>query len=93
MKVTELYKEIAERLDWTVSDVKRVFETYADIVLEEIQKGNEVPLPKLGKFTKSIRPPRTARNPKTGEKVQVPEKEILKFRVKNKGDLKKLLND
>lgn len=39
----------------------------------------EVTLPGLGKFKTVTRPARTARNPQTGEAVQVPERTAIKF--------------
>jgi len=40
---------------------------------------NYVTIPGLGKLTSSYRKPRTARNPATGEEVDVPGKLVVKF--------------
>lgn len=46
---------------------------------EELRAGNEVTIRNFGRFFPKVRDARTARNPKTGEAVQVPAKTVYKF--------------
>ena len=41
--------------------------------------GEEVTISKFGRFYSSVRAPRTARNPRTGEAIDVPAKIVTKF--------------
>jgi len=45
-----------------------------------IQDEDRVAIPEFGVFTKVQRKARTARNPRTGETVEVPEKTTVKFK-------------
>lgn len=54
---------------------------FLDEVTTELSNGNKVELRKFGIFEVKRRAARTGRNPKTGEKVYVPEKKVVKFRV------------
>jgi nucleoid DNA-binding protein len=45
----------------------------------ELKSGNEVTVRDFGRFYTKTRDARTARNPKTGEAVQVPAKTVIKF--------------
>ena len=84
MRTIDLVREIAEKTELTQADVKRVFETYANIVLSTVEE-EEVPLPGLGKFVAVEKKPRTAINPKNPEqKIQVPGKVVLKFKPNSK---------
>lgn len=51
----------------------------ADGMIETLLSGGDINIPGLGKIKVAVRPARTARNPRTGEKVNVPAKKVLKF--------------
>lgn len=55
-----------------------------DLILQAIgdrlANGGRVEIRGFGSFTVNIRPPRLGRNPKTGEKVRVPEKAVPHFK-------------
>ena len=57
----------------------------ADVILFAINNalahGDRVEIRGFGSFALNYRPPRTGRNPKTGEKVQVPAKEVPHFKA------------
>jgi DNA-binding protein HU-beta len=46
---------------------------------EELKSGGEVTVRDFGRFYGKQRDARTARNPRTGEQVQVPAKTVIKF--------------
>jgi nucleoid DNA-binding protein len=50
-------------------------------MLEEEGIGSNITIPKFGKFEIVRRKARIGHNPKTGEKMNIPEKASLKFRV------------
>jgi len=64
----------------TASDVALAVNTVIDSIGNHLVKGGRVEIRGFGSFSAHARPPRLARNPKTGEKVHVPEKRVLHFR-------------
>ena len=75
--------------------LKKDLEKFTDIVLKEIKrslkKGDRVELRGFGVFSTKIQKARISRNPKTGEKVNTPEKKTIHFKMSK--DLFKKLND
>lgn len=80
MKKQELIQRIAEEVNVPKPKVKAVVDKVFDIVSEEIAKGETVSVPGLGKFTTQERPATTKTNPETGETVEVPAKQVVKFK-------------
>ena len=52
-----------------------------DAMISSLASGQRIEIRGFGSFDINHRPPRTARNPKTGEKVAVPEKFVLQFKA------------
>jgi len=67
-----------------------VLQTVLDSIVEGLNSGEMVELRGFGSFLLRQSRPRQGRNPKTGEKVQVPAKRIPYFKL-GKG-LKELIN-
>jgi|SRR5450759_4072501 integration host factor subunit beta len=64
----------------TASDVALAIKTLIDSISNHLIKGGRVEIRGFGSFSAHARPPRLGRNPRTGEKVHVPEKRMLNFR-------------
>jgi len=75
--------------------LKKDLEKFTDIILNEIKrtlkKGDRVELRGFGVFYTNIQRARISRNPKTGEKVNTPEKKTIHFKMSK--DLFKKLNN
>ena len=75
--------------------LKKDLEKFTDIVLSEIKKslrrGDRVEFRGFGVFSTNIQKARISRNPKTGEKVNTPEKKTIHFKMSK--DLFKKLNN
>ena len=75
--------------------LKKDLEKFTNIILKEIKqslKRNErVELRGFGVFSSNLQKARISRNPKTGEKVNTPEKRTIHFKMSK--DLFKKLND
>ena len=75
--------------------LKKDLEKFTDIILIEIKKslrrGDRVELRGFGVFSTKIQKARISRNPKTGEKVNTPQKKTIHFKMSK--DLFKKLND
>tara|TARA_Y100001935_G_C17209424_1_gene459289 strand:- start:240 stop:530 length:291 start_codon:yes stop_codon:yes gene_type:complete len=75
--------------------LKKDLEKFTNIILNELKKalrrGERVELRGFGIFYTNIQKARISRNPKTGEKVNTPEKKTIHFKMSK--DLFKKLND
>ena len=75
--------------------LKKDLEKFTDIILNEIKralkKGDRVELRGFGVFYTNIQKARISRNPRTGEKVNTPEKRTIHFKMSK--DLFKKLNN
>ena len=70
---------MAERCDITKKDATEEYENVFGVLAEVLSEGNEVAIPDLGRFKIAERPARTARNPRTGDAIEVPAKKAPKF--------------
>jgi len=65
--------------------LKKDLEKFSDIILTEIKRslkrGDRVELRGFGIFYTNIQKSRISRNPKTGEKVNTPEKKTIHFKM------------
>ena len=75
--------------------LKKDLEKFSDIILDEIKKtlgrNERVELRGFGVFSTNIQKARISRNPRTGEKVNTPEKRTIHFKMAK--DLFKKLNN
>lgn len=79
--------DIAEKADIDSREIKAFFEVFRR-KLEKMKIGSQIRLPGICNFLKVETKPRESRNPRTGEKVQVPAKKKIKVRIS--GNLKNL---
>jgi len=61
--------------------VKRVVQKFLDMIVEELAQGNRLEFREFGVFESKLRAARLAQNPKTLERVRVPSKRSVKFKV------------
>ena len=75
--------------------LKKDLEKFVDIILNEVKSAlkreERVELRGFGIFSTNIQKARISRNPKTGEKVNTPEKKVINFKMSK--DLFKNLNN
>ena len=77
----ELIERIAERTKMRRTDVKLAVQEFLDQVITELKRGNRLEFRDFGVFEVKSRAARTAQNPKTLERVSVPPKRTVKFKV------------
>ncbi|MCB9845797.1 MAG: integration host factor subunit beta [Phycisphaeraceae bacterium] len=77
----ELIDRVASITDHTRVEVKNIVQAFLDQVVEEIGRGNRLEFRDFGVFEVKVRAPRTARNPKTDQRVEVPAKRTVKFKI------------
>jgi len=84
MKKQDLITKIAEELETTKVLAEKMLDTVFDTLSDVMKKGDSIAIPGFGSFTSAKRKAKTARNPKTGEKIEVPEKQVPKFKAAKK---------
>ena len=77
----ELIDRIAENTQAKRVVVKRIVQSFLDAVIEELAKNNRLEFRDFGVFETRTRAPRVAQNPKTLERVEVPAKRTVKFKM------------
>lgn len=77
----ELIDRIADETGLRRAEVKKVVQSFLDYVIEELGRGNRLEFRDFGVFETKERAPRVAQNPKTLERVPVPAKRTVKFKV------------
>lgn len=77
----DLIDKIAEETDQKRTAVKKTVQCFLDSVISELREGNRLEFRDFGVFEIRQRAPRIAQNPKTLERVPVPAKRTVKFKV------------
>lgn len=77
----DLIDRIAEETDQKRTAVKKTIQCFLDNVIDELSRGNRLEFRDFGVFEIRRRAPRVAQNPKTLERVPVPAKRTVKFKV------------
>lgn len=81
MNKADIINKVHETLGGTKADAERAVETVLDCVTSTLTQGNEVSIAGLGIFSAKMRAARTARNPRTGEAIEVAAMRVPKFRA------------
>lgn len=77
----ELIDRIADITNAKRVLVKRIVQCFLDEIVDELGNGNRLEFRDFGVFEAKVRAARKAQNPKTMEKVMVPSKRTVKFKV------------
>lgn len=77
----ELIDRIADETKYKRSDVREIVQAFLDNVITELGNGNRLEFRDFGVFELRDRAPRMAQNPRTLERVPVPARTIVKFKV------------
>lgn len=82
MTKSELINLLAERFpQLVVKDAELSVKSILDAMTDKLSSGERIEIRGFGSFSLNYRPPRSGRNPKTGSKVQVPEKYVPHFKA------------
>ena len=77
----ELVNRISEQTKQTKVTVKDILQAFLDEIIGELAQGNRLEFREFGVFEVKERAARRAQNPRTLEKVAVPAKRVVKFKV------------
>ena len=90
---SKLIKELKKSYpNFLIRDLDKVVEIILKEIKETLNRGERVELRNFGTFRVNIQKASIRRNPKTGEKVNVPDKRTIKWKM-SKDLFKKLNND
>lgn len=82
MTKSVLIEKVAEKVEGlTRNQTEIVVETVFESIKKALIHGEKIEIRGFGNFRLKTRNPRKARNPKTGETVEVPGKMVLYFKV------------
>ena len=90
---SELLKQISDSYpNFLKKDLEKFLDIFFDEIKNALKKNERVELRGFGIWSTNIQKARISRNPKTGEKVQTPEKKTIHFKIA-KEMFKKLNNN
>lgn len=70
---------IADEKGMSVEDVDAITDMFLNQIIDQVDQLGEVDLHRFGTFVKVVRKARAGRNPKTGEKILIAAKNVVKF--------------
>ena len=76
----DLIEEVLRITELPRKESETIVETIFESIIESLQKGDKIEIRGFGSFRTRERRGRIGRNPKTGEKVEVPAKKIPFFK-------------
>src|SRR5271156_1560062 len=76
----EIVKQIADRIGETQLKTKEIVQRTFDAIVDTLLEDGRIELRNFGVFEVKQRKARKARNPRTGEKVDVPPKNVVTFK-------------
>jgi integration host factor subunit beta len=90
MTKADLIDEVSKVTELSRKDSEVIVETLFDSIIKALKTGDKLEVRGFGSFRIRERKARQGRNPKTGEKVSVPEKKVPYFKPSK--ELKDLIN-
>lgn len=81
MNKAELIDAIAEKAGLTKVDAKKALEGFIAATQETLKKGDRLSLVGFGSFSVAKRSARTGRNPRSGKAINIPAKNVVKFKA------------
>ncbi len=81
MNKAELIAKIAEDSGITKVQAEKALGAFTGAVSDSLKAGNKIALVGFGTFDVSARAARTARNPRTGDPIQVPAMNVPRFKA------------
>ena len=81
MNKTQFIAAVAENADISKKDAEKAIKAFADVVTEELKKGEKVQLVGFGTFEVSERAAREGRNPQTGKTMKIAACKAPKFKA------------
>lgn len=81
VKKEKIIREIAAELNKSLSDAEGIYSTIVSEMITQLGKGNTVKLSGFGTFQVVNRQPKLGRNPRTGDRLFIPNHKSIKFKM------------
>lgn len=81
MNKTELTAALAANAGISKKDAEKALNAFVDVVTETLSKGDKVQIVGFGSFEVKDRPARVARNPRTGEEIEIAASKAPAFKA------------
>ena len=81
MNKAELVNVMAEKAGLTKVDAKKALDAFICAATGAIRKGERISLVGFGSFSTAKRDAREGRNPRTGAKIKIAAKKVVKFKA------------
>jgi nucleoid DNA-binding protein len=91
MKKDEIIEGIMKAAGISKANINRFYEGLINLAKKKLEQDGEFALPGLGVLRVKVRKARTGRHPKTGEKITIPRRKVIRFGAFK--ELKELLNE
>ena len=80
MNKAELISAIAAQSNLTKVDSKKALDAFINVAGETLKSGDRLTLVGFGSFSVTERNARNGRNPRTGSKIEIAAKKVVKFK-------------
>ena len=80
MTKKDIVRTISEEVSLTQQETKEIVQKTFDAIIESLVRERRIELRNFGVFEVKPRAARKARNPRTGEQVEVPRKHVVTFK-------------
>lgn len=80
MNKGEFIEKIAEKTRLTKKDADRFLNAFMEVVKETLEEGRKISLVTFGTFQVTNRKATVGVNPKTGKRINIPEKRVAKLK-------------
>lgn len=81
MNKSELVVALAQKAELSKKDAEKALSAFVEVVSDALKAGDKVQLVGFGTFEAKARPARTARNPRTGEEIQIEASKTAAFKA------------
>lgn len=81
MNKTDFIARVAEKANISKVDARAAVDAFAEVVGEELKKGEKITLLGFGTFSVNEKPAREGINPQTKAKIQIPARKAVKFKA------------
>ncbi len=81
MNYSELVKKVAQNAKLPKAAIDRILKAFADVTIEELRKKDRLRIKGFGIFSVSLRRSRKVRNPRTGDILITPPRNVVKFKA------------
>jgi nucleoid DNA-binding protein len=79
MTKADIVKKVSEKFEVSQTKAKEMYDAFEEVIVESLAVDGCVPF--MGKFTVTRKEASMAKNPKTGEPVSVPAKNVIKHKA------------